>query len=329
MQGGWIKLWRKLLESDMYRQLNSKQRDVMIACLLRANHKGKEWEWKGEIFHAEPGQFITSLPSLKEICADDVSIQNIRTALDKLERWGFLTDESTKTGRLITIVNWRVYQDEDASANRPTNRQLTDRVKSAINVVVTRENIILSQKQVLKMVEKLTDKLTDMFQAETPTNKEIAEVVEHELTDKLTDNQQTANRQLTANKNDIRMIKNDQQHLEGDDDFWERVQQIIFNTFGTLPNQIQIEVIESFLDDGLTEWHILDALRRTAEANARSFAYTKAILNNWLNQGLDTEEKVMRSDAQRRTDDKEDPMLMQQMKDFERLKQFREDAQHG
>ncbi len=126
---GWIKLHRKLLNSDMYRSLNSTQRDVMIQVLLSANHKTNQWEWKGKLFKCKPGQFITSLKTLKNKCASNVTIQNIRTALIKLKTWQFLTNESTKTGRLITVLNWVAYQDiheEDQQSNQQTtNKQLT------------------------------------------------------------------------------------------------------------------------------------------------------------------------------------------------------------
>jgi hypothetical protein len=126
---GWIRLYRKVQHSDMYRSLNSKQRDVMTQCLLLANHKGNTWEWNGQVITCNPGQFITSLDSLKEFCAKDVSIQNIRTALLKLEKWQFLTNKSTKTGRLITIINWDSYQQDQqsyqqSSQQRP-NKELT------------------------------------------------------------------------------------------------------------------------------------------------------------------------------------------------------------
>lgn len=126
---GWIKLHRKILQSEMYKSLNSKQRDVLTVILLMANHKESKWEYKGEIYSVKPGQFVTSLDGIKANCAKDVSIQNIRTALLKLEKWGFLTNESTKTGRLITIVNWRLYQasdDENQQSDQQTaNKQLT------------------------------------------------------------------------------------------------------------------------------------------------------------------------------------------------------------
>jgi DNA replication protein DnaD len=126
---GWIKLHRKLLNSDMYRSLNSVQRDVMVQILLSANHRTNQWEWKGKLFECKPGQFITSLNTLKNNCASAVTVQNIRTALNKLKTWQFLTYKSTKTGRLITVLNWDTYQvlhEEDQQSNQQTaNKELT------------------------------------------------------------------------------------------------------------------------------------------------------------------------------------------------------------
>jgi len=138
---GWVKLYRKLLESNMYKNLNAVQRDVMINCLLLANHQPNEWEWKGKIFECQPGQFITSLSSLKTKCAKDVTIQNIRTAIDKLEKWNFLTNESTKTGRLITIVNWDKYQHLENEINKATNKQLTNNQQTANKQLTINKNV--------------------------------------------------------------------------------------------------------------------------------------------------------------------------------------------
>ena len=118
----------------MYQSLNSKQRDVLIQCLLLANHEGKEWEWQGKLFKAKPGQFITSLDALKQVCARDVSVKNIRTALQKLKRWQFLANESAKTGRLISINNWGKYQQQETkSAKLTANRRQTGGKQAATN----------------------------------------------------------------------------------------------------------------------------------------------------------------------------------------------------
>ncbi|WP_342507312.1 hypothetical protein [Sporosarcina sp. FSL K6-2383] len=103
-----------------------------MTLLMMANHSVKQWEWRGESFSAQPGQFVTSLPSLVQKCGKNISIQKIRTALKRFERYGFLTDESTHQNRRITIVNWGFYQglgevatDASTDSQQPANRQVT------------------------------------------------------------------------------------------------------------------------------------------------------------------------------------------------------------
>lgn len=109
----------------MYIALNSKQRDVLITCLLLANRDENDWVFKGESYKCRPGQFITSLEKLAKNCSKDVSIQSVRTALSKLEKWGFLTNISTNSNRLITICKWGDYQLPKTVINRPINKETT------------------------------------------------------------------------------------------------------------------------------------------------------------------------------------------------------------
>lgn len=100
----------------------------MINLLLMANHEENTWIFDGKEYNLKPGQMITSLEGIKEKCAKDVSIQNIRTCLLKLEKGGFLTNKSTNKNRLITIENWELYQSnsKNQQANsHATNKQLT------------------------------------------------------------------------------------------------------------------------------------------------------------------------------------------------------------
>lgn len=78
---GWIKLHRKLKESPLYKDCNSKQRDILINLLLMVNHKTNKWIFKGEEHEVKPGQVVTSLESIANTCAKDVTVQNVRTAL--------------------------------------------------------------------------------------------------------------------------------------------------------------------------------------------------------------------------------------------------------
>lgn len=125
---GWIKLHRKIKDSPLYKDCNAKQRDILINLLMEVNHKPAKWIFKGQEFEVESGQLITSLESIANICAKDVTVQNVRTALLKFEKYGFLTNESTNKNRLITIVNWDLYQDKEEnqqSNQQAVNKQLT------------------------------------------------------------------------------------------------------------------------------------------------------------------------------------------------------------
>lgn len=87
-----------------------------------ANHSSKQWEWLGEKFEVLPGQFITSIDSIKSKAGKNISSQNVRTSLKRFEKLGFLTNKSTKTGRLITVVNWAFYQDENSDLTKQVTK---------------------------------------------------------------------------------------------------------------------------------------------------------------------------------------------------------------
>ena len=125
VNGGWVKLNRELKSKSIWQLSSPEQKVVLITILLLANHEENKWEWKGEQFTCKPGQLITSLNSLVRECGDGVSIQNVRTALDRFEKLGFLTNVSTKTGRLITVLNWEKYQGNDSVTNKGSHKEET------------------------------------------------------------------------------------------------------------------------------------------------------------------------------------------------------------
>lgn len=105
---GWVKLYRCLVEKCIWLQSTPEQKVILITLLTMANHKEKQWEWNGKKFDIMQGQFVTSLDQLAKKCGIGIRIQHVRTALVRFEKLEFLTNQSTKTGRLITIVNWQV-----------------------------------------------------------------------------------------------------------------------------------------------------------------------------------------------------------------------------
>lgn len=113
------------MQKVIWQESTPEQKVILITLLMMANHKGKEWEWKGKSYKAKPGQFITSIPSIAKRAGKGISVQNVRTALKRFKKYEFLTDESTNQNRLVTIVNWESYQSEHNEANNQANSQLT------------------------------------------------------------------------------------------------------------------------------------------------------------------------------------------------------------
>ncbi|MCP4761494.1 MAG: hypothetical protein GY870_06910 [archaeon] len=120
MNNGWIKIHRKFKDWEWYDDLKTKH--LFLHLLLSANHK--KGKWRG--IKVEKGQLVTGLYSLKE--QTGLSIQNVRTSLDKLKRTKELTIKSTNKYSIITLINWDKYQKEEKNqqANQQTtNKQLT------------------------------------------------------------------------------------------------------------------------------------------------------------------------------------------------------------
>ncbi|WP_252504402.1 hypothetical protein [Sporosarcina sp. Marseille-Q4943] len=111
---GWIKLHRAILDSPVWQDSTAEQKVILVTMLLMANYKEREWEWGGDVYSLQPGQFVTSLPTLVHRCGKGVTEAKIRTALKKFASYGFLTDKSTNKNRVITIMKWAFYQENDA-----------------------------------------------------------------------------------------------------------------------------------------------------------------------------------------------------------------------
>ena len=98
----FIKLSRKMLNWEWYTDTNTKT--LFIHCLLRANWK--KAKFKGET--VERGEFITSLQNLAN--ETGLTIQNVKTAINHLENTGELKTKNLKFGRLVVVVNYDLYQ---------------------------------------------------------------------------------------------------------------------------------------------------------------------------------------------------------------------------
>ena len=110
---GWVKLPRKLLDWRWFK--NPSTWLVFSYLLLKANYIPGQWQ---ELTIYE-GQHVTSISTISS--GTGLSVQQVRTALNKLKSTGEITVKSTSKFSLITLVNWEEYQQPCGESNKYDN----------------------------------------------------------------------------------------------------------------------------------------------------------------------------------------------------------------
>lgn len=147
MTEGWIKIYRKFLDWGWYKHSDTK--NLFIHLLIIANNQDNEWNH----ITVKRGQCITSLPHLSRDTG--ISIQSIRTCINRLKSTGEITDKSTNKFRLITIINYDTYQSQKDITNRQTNRQT--------NIQLTGNQQATNSKQEVKKERSIYSVLFENF----------------------------------------------------------------------------------------------------------------------------------------------------------------------
>ena len=127
MADAFIKLHRKMLDWEWYKDTNTFV--LFIHCLLIANWK--EGRFMGCTIPR--GSFVSSYSQLAQ--QTNLSIQNVRTAVNHLKLTGELTVKSHAKFSVFTVVNYNRYQDD----NRQANKQLTDNQQATNKQLTTIE----------------------------------------------------------------------------------------------------------------------------------------------------------------------------------------------
>lgn len=118
MQTGWIKIHRKMLDWGWYGDIPTKI--LFLHLLLTVNYEEKIW--RGQTIR--PGEIITSVAHLAK--ATQLSVKQIRGAMQKLENTGEVARKTTNRFTHLTLIKWEEYQTrDDAGANKTTNKGQT------------------------------------------------------------------------------------------------------------------------------------------------------------------------------------------------------------
>lgn len=136
---GFVKIYRSFLDWEWWDDKNTFR--LFVTILLLANWKDKRWH--GKVIPR--GSVWTSVPSLAK--KSGLSLQQTKTALNKLKSTGEITDQPTREGRLITVANYDLYQSYDGELTYQSTYGATDEQPTSNRRLTTTEEYIRRDKK--------------------------------------------------------------------------------------------------------------------------------------------------------------------------------------
>lgn len=135
MSKGYIKLHRRILDWEWYKDSNTK--NIFIHLLLNACYDDCRFMGKS----VNRGEYITSLSRISNDLG--IPVRQVRTSLNRLKQTGEIDTQTTNKYTIVTICNYESYQvDESKSKKKATRkRQADDTQATNINKkVIKKEN---------------------------------------------------------------------------------------------------------------------------------------------------------------------------------------------
>ena len=166
---GFITVHRQITDWEWYLDLNT--RSLFLHLLIVANHAPSKWKGHDIL----RGQRLTSFDALSRECA--LSVQSVRTSLNRLKSTGEITSKSTSSFTLITIINYDTYQTigskPNKQINKPANKQLTNDQQTTNNKQQCKpekqeEPVLAPQTQTRKSFKKLMSPDDFIAEGKTP-----------------------------------------------------------------------------------------------------------------------------------------------------------------
>ena len=142
MVEGWVKIHRKILDWEWWEDHNTTR--LFIYLLVSANHVDKRWRGN----EVKRGEIITSLDAISK--GTGLSIQNIRTSLNKLKLTQELTQIKHASFTHLKLNNYNDYQ----STNKETNNEITkDQQRANKELTTTKECKNVRMKEINTIVD--------------------------------------------------------------------------------------------------------------------------------------------------------------------------------
>jgi len=133
---GYVLVYRNLINWEWFTDPNTCH--LFIYCLLKANHSRQKWL----NMSINRGSFVTSLSKLADNTG--LSLQQVRTSLNKLKSTNDLTCTSTSKYTVLTVCNYGDWQPltekNNTEVNTVINKQITNKQQTNNKQITTNNN---------------------------------------------------------------------------------------------------------------------------------------------------------------------------------------------
>jgi hypothetical protein len=119
---GWIKLHRKTLENPIIMQ-DKEYLAVWIFLLLNATHSEYDTKFQGKRITLQKGQLITGRKVIAKKL--DISESKVQRILKTFENEHQIEQQTTHQNRLVSILNWDMYQQQEQQQEQQVNSKRT------------------------------------------------------------------------------------------------------------------------------------------------------------------------------------------------------------
>lgn len=126
----WFKVHREMVLSTIWSKSTPIQSKVLITLMSMVNFKERVYEFNGNPIVIQKGQVITSLQEIADRCGKGITINNVRSALRRFEKLGYVTRESTQQGSLITVSKYEEYESNILKGYKSNNIQSANQVQA-------------------------------------------------------------------------------------------------------------------------------------------------------------------------------------------------------
>jgi len=168
MSNGWIKLHRKIIESEIWTQKPAWWLKVWNYIILKANHSG------GSKF--KPGENFFTFQRIYADCnliAEGVKYRSVDNVIRTLKLNAMITTQKTTRGIIIKVCNWERYQGEENSENDEPNANGTTGERHTNDTINKNKELRIKKKKEEK--KNIKKKFLDFVFLAEPEHKKLIE----------------------------------------------------------------------------------------------------------------------------------------------------------